>query len=105
MNLLGSIKNWGESVVDLRLSTSGFDSSPSEYFVPWGDLAVEPPLGSEPETYTFEGLNQNDFDIGQCGNLLYDQTIGSVTHHWLLTCDKAGYAYLLSQGNLLTRRR
>lgn len=104
MNLLSSIKNWGESVEDLRLSTSGFDSSPSEYFVPWGDLAVEPPLGTEPGgnpvAYAFLGLNQNDFDLGQCGILLYDQTIGSVAHHWLLTCDKAGYAYLLAQGNL-----
>jgi hypothetical protein len=99
--LLNPIKNWGESVVDLTLSASTFDSSPSEYFTPFGGVAVEPPLGTEsggnPVNWTFEGLNQNDFDMAQSGLLGFTDLSGK---HRLVIVDKAGYGYLLRRGNL-----
>jgi hypothetical protein len=46
--------------------------------------------------YTF-GLAQNDFDMAVSGIMLFDD-LGA--NHRLLTIDKAGYGYLLTQGNL-----
>ena len=46
---------------------------------------------------TFEGLSQNDFDLAVSGILLFDD-LGS--NHRLVTIDKAGYGYLMTQGNL-----
>jgi hypothetical protein len=48
-------------------------------------------------SYAFAGLNQNDFDFAACGILLFTD---SNNNNWVLTCDKAGYAYLLAQGDL-----
>jgi len=95
--LLSSIANWGESILDFTLSSSGFDSSPSQYFTPSGGVALEPPLGTEPVAYTYQGLNQNDFDMAVSGPLLFDDLDGN---HRLLTVDKAGYGYLLTQADL-----
>lgn len=106
IHLLGTILNWGETIFDLTFSASAFDSSPSQYFAPAGPVAVQPtvaPGGNTPTCPTNGGncnfaiLNQNDFDIGTCGILLFDDLGGN---HRLATCDKAGYGYLLRQANL-----
>ncbi|MGO4882241.1 MAG: hypothetical protein ACLP59_15615 [Bryobacteraceae bacterium] len=47
--------------------------------------------------YTYQGLNQNDYDMAVSGIMLLDDPSGSPK---LVTCDKAGYCYLLRQGNL-----
>lgn len=44
-----------------------------------------------------QGLNQNDRDMSVSGVLLLDD-LGS--NHRLVTCDKMGYCYFLTQGNL-----
>jgi len=102
--LLSAIKNWGGSVLDFPLLSSGGSfQKPSEYFTPYGGSNV--PLqagllgnesGGNPVAKTVEGVSQNDFDTTS-GILLFDD-LGS--NHRLLTVDKAGYGYLLTQGNL-----
>ncbi len=103
--LLATIQNWGNSVLDFQLSSSGGSyQAPSEYFTPYGGSNV--PLqagllgnesGGNPVAKTFEGLSQNDFDMSPSGILLFDD-LGS--NHRLVIIDKAGYGYLLTQGNL-----
>lgn len=96
--LLSPIQNWGSSVVDFTLAGTAFDTSPSQYFTPSGGIPVAPTItGTNPVSYTFESLNQNDWDMAICGALLFDDLGGN---HRLVTCDKAGYGYLLTQGNL-----
>jgi hypothetical protein len=96
--LLSSIQNWSDTIIDLTLATSGNYQSPSEYFTPYGGVAVQPPTGTIGGTaYTFAGLNEDDFDMATCGILLFTDLGGTPR---LVTCDKSGYGYLLSQGNL-----
>jgi hypothetical protein len=103
--LLSSIQNWGNTVMDFTLSSSGGASqTPSEYFTPYGGSSVPlqaPLLGNEsggnPVPQTFQGLGQNDFDMGVSGILLFEDLD---SNHRLVTVDKAGYGYLLTQGNL-----
>ena len=104
--LLNPILNWGGTVFDLTLSTNGFDVSPSQYFTPTGPVAVQPTVAQGGNTpicpsgaglCNFEILSQNEFDFGVSGNLLFDDLGGN---HRLVTIDKAGYGYLLTQGNL-----
>jgi hypothetical protein len=95
---LNPLQSFGESVVDLKLSGSAFDSSPSQYFTPYGGLPVEVTTGGAP--YTFEGMNMNDFDMGICGVLLFNDAATNPATPFAVTCDKAGYGYLLKQGNL-----
>jgi hypothetical protein len=105
--LLSSIQNWDNSVLDFPLPASGGGStyqSPSEYFTPYGGASVPlkaPLLGNEtggnPVAKTFEGLSQNDYDMSVSGILLFDDPD---SNHRLVTIDKAGYGYLLTQGNL-----
>ena len=78
----------------------GPSGTPSEYFVPYGYTAagvtpVQEPLGTS--SYTYQGMSQNDFDLGTTGPILFDDLAGK---HRLLSIDKAGYGYLLTQGNL-----
>jgi hypothetical protein len=95
---LTSMQNWGESILDFRLWASGFDAGPWEYFTPYGGGPVEPPPGyGTGFSYAFGGLNQNDFDMAASGILLFDD---ASQNHWLVIFDKAGYGYLLRQGNL-----
>jgi hypothetical protein len=78
--LLGSIQNWGNSILDFTLSSSGGTyQTPSEYFTPYGGSSV--PLqatllgnesGGNPVDKTVQGLNQNDLDISASGILLFD---------------------------------
>lgn len=104
--LLNPILNWGAAVLDFTLSASAYDSSPSQYFVPTGPRPVQPTVASGGNTpvcpsgagnCNFEILSQNEFDTGVSGILLFDDLDG--TEH-VLTCDKAGYCYLLEQANL-----
>ena len=104
--LLNPIRNWGGAVLDFTLSAGGFDSSPSQYFVPTGPTPVQPTVSSGGNgpvcppaagPCNFEILSQNEFDTGVSGILLFDDFSG--TNH-VLTCDKAGYCYLLEQANL-----
>ena len=98
--LLNPIQNWGGSIVDFTLSQSGgLGTAPAEYFTPYGfgssPTTVQEPLGSS--SYTYQGMNQNDFDLGTSGILLFNDLAGTPR---ALTIDKAGYGYLLTQGNL-----
>jgi hypothetical protein len=62
--------NFGQSILDFTFSGGSFDSSPSQYFTPYGGRPVQAPTVGAP--YTFEGLNQNDFDMAVCGILLFN---------------------------------
>lgn len=96
-----TLYNWGQSVLDFTATSTGFASSPTEYFTPngnatgGGQIPVTPPEGGS--AYTYQGMNQNDFDMAVSGVMLYTD---SGSNQWLLTFDKAGYGYLLRQANL-----
>jgi hypothetical protein len=92
------LRNWGQSILDFRFSGGSFDASPGQYFTPYGGLPVQAPAVGVP--YTFEGMNQNDFDMATCGILLFNDTNTTPATPRAVTCDKAGFGYLLTQGNL-----
>jgi hypothetical protein len=98
VTLTNQTSNWGQSILDFTLSGGAFDSSPSEYFTPYGGLPVQEPAVGAP--YTFESMNLNDFDMAVCGILLFNDTSTAPPTPRAVTCDKAGYGYLLTQGNL-----
>ena len=95
---LNPIQSWGESIIDFTYSGSQFNSSPSQYFTPYGGLPLQPPTQGAP--YTFEALNLMDLDMGICGILLFNDSNTTPPTPRAVTCDKAGYGYLLKQGNL-----
>jgi hypothetical protein len=95
---VGKMYNFGQSILDFTFSGNSFDSSPSQYFTPYGGRPVQAPTVGVP--YTFEGLNQNDFDMAVCGILLFDDPYTTPPTPRAVTCDKAGYGYLLTQGDL-----
>jgi hypothetical protein len=99
--LLNPIPNWSESVVDFTISSTAFSQAPIEYFTPYSNPVQSQLLGQtaniNPVSYTFEGMNQNDFDMAVGGILLYSDLGGN---HRLVTIDKAGYGYVLKRGNL-----
>lgn len=88
--------NWGESVMDFQVSAEGAASKPSGFFTPYGGVAVEPPLQNG-VSYTFQTLNENDWDQSVSGILLFDDPNGN---HRAITVDKAGYGYVFDQENL-----
>ena len=102
--VLATLHNWSNSILDFRLGASVFDSSPGEYFTPYGGpqvplqqsfLGNEP--GGNPVGETVLGLNQNDLDLSVGGLLLFNDLSDTAR---LITIDKAGYGYMLTQGNL-----
>ena len=95
---LSPMQSFGESIIDFTFAGNAFDASPSQYFTPYGGLAVEAPAEGAP--FTFEGLNMNDYDMASCGILLFNDTSTNPATPRAVTCDKAGYGYLLTQGNL-----
>jgi hypothetical protein len=96
--LLNPIPNWSESIVDFTSSSGGvFDQAPSEYFTPYSNPVQQQLLGGGSVPYTFEGLNQNDFDMAVSGILLFNDLD---SNHRMVTMDKAGYGYVLRRGNL-----
>ncbi len=100
-SLLNPITDWSESVVDFTISSSSISPAPTEYFTPYSNPVQAQLLGAaagiNPVPYTFEGMNQNDFDMSVGGILLYSDLAGN---HRLVTVDKAGYGYVLKRGNL-----
>jgi hypothetical protein len=95
---VSTMANAGQSILDFTFSGSGFDPNPSQYFTPYGGVPVHAPAGGTP--YTFEGMNLNDFDMATCGILLFNDPNTTPATPRAVTCDKAGYGYLLTQGNL-----
>jgi hypothetical protein len=95
---VSTMANAGQSILDFTFSGSGFDSNPSQYFTPYGGGTVQDAAAGVP--YTFEGMNLNDFDMATCGILLFNDPNTTPATPRALTCDKAGYGYLLTQGNL-----
>jgi hypothetical protein len=95
-------QNWGESIMDFRNGNTT-DSSPFQSFTPYGGVAIQPPLAvttcssGGPCAYTFEALNENDWDMAVSGVLLYND---ANSKPWLVSIDKAGFGYLLEQGSL-----
>ena len=105
--------NFGQTVMDFRLTSSGYDSDitgPFQTFTPnspAGGLA--PPLlgvcgcsgsgttGCGPCSYTVQTMNAWDYDQAVSGVPLFNDVNGNPR---LVTIDKAGYGYLLTQGNL-----
>ena len=100
--------DWGSSVLGFSYSASGgVGSSPSQSFTPNSGLfsneLLDYPVtkcstGSDTScSYSFESLNQNDWDMSASGVLLFTD---SNSHNWLLTIDKGGMAYFLNQSSL-----
>lgn len=98
VTFLNPMYNWGQSILDFTFSGNTFDSSPSQYFTPYGGISVQNSTAGTP--YTFEGMNINDYDMAVCGILLFNDTNTDPATPRAVTCDKAGYGYLLTQGNL-----
>jgi hypothetical protein len=113
-NLTSSPTNAGESVLDFRLTGKGFDTAPFQSFTPNGSdssVIVKPQRPSNACncvqqggsyvcsdcTTTLQALNIYDWDQGSCGLTLFNDLSGNIR---LLTCDKAGYGYLMTPGNL-----
>ena len=115
-------QNWGESVLDFRMPVNGVnpDSEPFQFMAPQGGPkgcghgnackpAVQPVAAdacynfSDPKSspaqcpYTVETMNANDWDMSVSGMLLFNDLNGVPR---VLTLDKAGFGYLMTQGNL-----
>ena len=101
--------NYGQSILDFRLSATVMDQTPYQSFTPWSaPLAPDiqtlslcnnpsPPPSTVPCTYTFQYQNETDYDQATSGVLLYNDAGGTPR---LVIIDKAGYGYVLTQGNL-----
>ena len=104
--------NWGSSIVSFEASPSiGIGSTPADSFTPHGGPAqpFSAPIlavSSCPATlegtpvacpYTFETMNEDDWDMSVSGILLFEDTN---QNNWLLTVDKSGAGYLLNQDSL-----
>ena len=100
--------SYGLSMMDFRLSPTVMDQTPYQSFTPWSAVVApnlstsacdnpNPPPAAVPCAYTFENMNENDYDQALTGVLLFNDLSGTPR---LLTLDKAGYGYLLTQGNL-----
>lgn len=104
--------NWGSSILSFTSSaTGGISATPSDSFTPQGGPNIPltasilagsscpaTPGGAAVECpYTFETLNENDWDMSVSGILLFQDTS---KNDWLLTVDKSGAGYLLNQNSL-----
>ena len=104
--------NWGSSVLTFSSSASaGIGATPSDSFTPHGgpnvaftapilaDSSCPATLGGTPVQcpYTFETINENDWDMSIGGVLLFED---ASKKNWLLTLDKSGAGYLLNQNSL-----
>jgi hypothetical protein len=104
--------NFGQSIFDFRLTSSGYDSDatgPFQSFTPNSPVAgLGPSLpslcgcqsdgtGCGACSYTYQAMNVYDYDQALSGVALFNDTSGTPR---LVTCDKAGYCYLMTQGNL-----
>jgi len=109
--------NWGESVLDFHLSSSGMPAQPSDSFTPHGGPpdcwltnscapVIQLPLSTSSCAYgqtdgtcnyTMELLNENDWDMSVSGITLFDYP---PSQHLAVTVDKAGFGYLLEQDDM-----
>jgi len=105
-----SSNNNGQTVMDFRLTGSGFDSTKAfQTFTPNSPAAgVAPPQtnvcgcnssggGCGTCTLTYQNLNISDQDVGVGGVALLNDRSGNPR---LVHIDKAGYGYLQTQGQL-----
>ncbi len=108
-----NLDNFGQTVMDFRLSQTGYDSAatgPFQTFTPNSPAAgLAPPLrnlcgctgsgmdGCGPCHLTVQNQNGYDYDMAISGVTLFKDLAGNQR---LVTVDKAGYGYLLSPGNL-----
>ena len=106
-----SAANWGSSIVSFTSSASGVGTTPADSFTPHGGPKVPftaPILANSscPDTqggttlkcpYTFETMNENDWDMSVSGILLFQD---ASQNNWLVTIDKSGAGYLLNQDSL-----
>ena len=103
--------NWGSSIDSFTSSASEVGTTPADSFTPHGgpkEPFTAPILtGSDcPATqggaaikcpYTFETMNENDWDMSVSGILLFQD---ASQKNWLVTVDKSGAGYLLNQESL-----
>src|ERR1039457_3787930 len=107
--------NFGQTVMDFRLTSSGYDSNstgPFQTFTPYSPAyGIAPPLPSnvcgynpanQPPTfgtcnYTVQTMNAYDYDQAVSGVVLLNDLNNNKR---ALTIDKAGYGYLMTQGSL-----
>ena len=103
--------NNGETLMDFRLTTGGFDSTPFQTFTPNSPahgVAPAPPsvcgdnggsgcAGCVQCTYTLQTLNAYDYDFGTGGQALFNDLSGTLR---LVVTGKDGYGYLLTPGQL-----
>ncbi|HUO28505.1 MAG TPA: hypothetical protein VMU80_04765 [Bryobacteraceae bacterium] len=106
-----AVANFGSSVLDFQLPAGGKPTGTpsSNYFTPKGGSKVvftASLLGKTncgtaaapaPCPYTFESLNQNDWDMSTSGILLFSD---NSQNQWLVTIDKTGIGYMLPQFSL-----
>ena len=102
--------NFGESILDFRLTSSGPDVTPYQSFTPNGLPSGIAALGPSPVpgcqdpvtgnptncAYSFENLNALDQDLSTSGILAFIDLSG---YSRLVTLDKAGHGYLLLQNH------
>jgi len=101
-----SPNSYGESLIDLRLTQTGFDTSPHAYFTPGSPASyVGPPspgnvCGCDSSgnncgacTFTFQTMNVNDQDMAVSGVLLFVDLGGNVR---MVSIDKSGYGYFVT---------
>jgi hypothetical protein len=106
--------NFGQSLMDFRLKHSGYDSDstgPFQTFTPYspaygvgpalpnacGCSGSPSPTGCSACSYTVQTMNAWDHDQAASGVLLFNDLAATPR---MLTIDKAGYGYLLTQGDL-----
>jgi hypothetical protein len=104
--------NWGSSVLTFHASASaGISAAPADSFTPHGGpkspftapilagSSCPATLGGTPIPcpYTFETMNENDWDMAISGLLLFED---ASKNNWLVTADKSGAGYLLNQNSL-----
>jgi len=102
--------SYGQSVMDFRVTSSAYDTLPFQSFTPNTPVSgVGPALpsicgdtssncgGCGQCSYTFQPMNASDWDQSTGGVILFNDIAGTQR---VVTADKAGYGYLLSQGSL-----
>jgi len=104
--------NWGSSVLDFETSAAaGTSGTPADSFTPQGgpNMPFSAPILADSSCplaaggtalqcpYTFETMNENDWDMSVSGILLFQD---ASLNNWLVTVDKSGAAYLLNQNSL-----
>lgn len=98
----GQPNNFGASILDMRFKSTGPESSPFQSFTPYSSSVLQPSFsgacaGGTNCAYSYQNLNAVDYDMSTSGVLLFNDSAGNPR---LVTLDKGGYGYVLTQGNL-----